>query len=281
MRTRTSPEPRPGPRLALALAFTSILAAACGTPSAPELTDPVAILEAAATQATAARSVHIDVTAEGQLALDLTGTGGGAPIDLADTTATLDLDIADGAAKATFAAPGLLGLRGELIAVDGAAYVKTSLTGPLYQRTAFGDADTPPGTGATPDPSAVAEMVTQLREVLAQPGVDPVKGDDVPCGTADCYTVTIQLTPEELAAIGAGTGQLPLPSGLPIPIPDVGDQTIDLTVRVAKDTTRLAGLTLAIGGGATGDLTAEITFSKWDEDLTIAAPPADQVQPAG
>ena len=280
MRIRLGQEARPGPRLALALAVTSLLAAACGTPSAPELTDPVAILEAAATQATTAQSVRVDVSAEGQLALDLMGTGAGAPIDLADTTASLDLDIADGAARATFALPGILGLRGELIAVDGAAYVKTSLTGPLYQQTMLSGAATPPGTGATPDPSAIAEMVTQLREVLTQPGVDPIKGDDVPCGTANCYTVTIQLTPEELAALGTGTGGLPIPSGLPIPIPDVADQTVDLTFRVAKDTTRLAGLTVAVGGGATGDLTAEITFSKWDEDLTISAPPADQVQPA-
>lgn len=280
MRTRTNRGARPGPRLGLTLAGAALLAAACGTPSAPELTDPVAILEAAATQASTAQSVRVDVTAEGQLALDLMGTGTGAPIDLADTTAAVDLDIADGAAKATFALPGILGLRGELIAVDGASYVKTSLTGPLYQQSGLGDADTPPGA-STPDPSAIAEMVTQLREALAQPGVDPVKGDDVPCGTATCYTVTIQLTPEELAALGADTGDLPLPSGLPIPIPDVADQTIDLALRVAKDTTRLAGLTLAFGGGATGDLTAELTFSKWDEDLTIVAPPADQVQPAG
>jgi len=275
MRTRQNR----GAGLGLALAAISLVAAACGTPSAPELTDPVAILEAAAIQASTAQSVHVDVTADGKLALDLTGTGGGAPIDLADTTASLDLDIAEGAAKATFALPGLLGLRGELIAVDSALYVKTSLTGPLYQRSAFGDAEAPAGA-STPDPSAIAEMVTQLREALTRPGIDPVKGDDVPCGSATCYTVTIQLTPEELAALGADTGDLPIPSGLPIPIPDLADQTIDLTLRVAKDTTRLAGLTLSIRGGATGELTAEVTFSKWDEDMTIASPPADQVQPA-
>ena len=71
-----------------------------------------------------------------------------------------------------------------------------------------------------------------------------------------CHSIVSDgtLTPEELAALGADTGDLPIPSGLPIPIPDVADQTIDLTLRVAKDTTRLAGLTLAIGGGATGDV---------------------------
>ncbi|MEO6207485.1 MAG: hypothetical protein ABIP77_05985 [Candidatus Limnocylindrales bacterium] len=264
---------RPSSVVALAIA----LVAACGgEPAVPELTDPIAILEAAATQAATSQSVHVDIAADGALELDLLGTGSAAPIDLTESTVALDLGIADGTAKATFALPGLLGLRGELIAVDGATYIKTTLTGPLYQKSAT-TAASDPGTGGSPDPSAIAEMVGQLRETLERPGVDPVKGEDVACGSATCYTVTIQLTPAELAALDLGPGDLGLPGGLPVPVPDLGDQTIDLTIRVDKLTTRLAGLTVAIGGGATGDVTAELTFSKWGDDLTITAPPVDQV----
>lgn len=264
-----------------AVALAMVLVSGCGgTPSVPELTDPVAILEAATTQAATARSVHVDVAADGTLQLDIMGTGAAAPISLTDSTVALDLDIADGAAKATFALPGILGLRGELIVVDGATYIKTTLTGPLYQKSATTEPNDP-GTGGSPDPSAIAEMVGQLRDTLEQPGVDPVKGADAACGSATCYTVTIQLTPAELTALGLDTGDLGLPSGLPIPLPDVGDQTIDLTVRVDKVTTRLASLTVAIGGGATGAITAELTFSKWDEDMTITTPPADQVADGG
>ena len=264
---------RPFAVVALAI---SLVAACGGPPAVPELTDPIEILEAATTQAATSQSVQVDVAADGTLHLDLMGTGTAAPISLTDSTVALDLDIADGAAKATFALPGILGLRGELIAVEGATYIKTTLTGPLYQKSAA--TETPdPEPGGSPDPSAIAEMVGQLRDTLEKPGVDPVKGEDAACGSATCYTVTIQLTPAELTALGLDTGDLGLPGGLPIPVPDVGDQTIDLTIRVDKLTTRLAGLTVAIGGGATGDVTAEITFSKWGDDMTITAPPADQV----
>lgn len=261
----------------VAAATLSIAIAACGGgATASPLSDPTAILQAAATQASTATSVRIDVAAEGSLALDLMGTGAAAPIDLAGTTAAIDLDIADTAAKATFALPGVLGLRGEVIAVDGVAYVKTSLTGALYQATPMEDAGLP--SGASPDPSAMAEMVDGLADALSQPGVDPVKGEDVPCGTSTCYTVSIELTPEELAALSAAEGDVPLPSGLPIPVPDIGDVSLALTFRVTTDTNDLAGMTAVVGAGDTGDATIEVTFTKWDEDLTITAPPADQVQ---
>jgi hypothetical protein len=93
--------------------------------------------------------------------------------------------------------------------------------------------------------------------------------------------VTMQLTPAARAALGADVGDLPVPSDLPIPIPDLGDQTIDVELRVDKATTRLAGLVLGMAGGATGDLTAELTFTDWDEDPGITAPSADEVAPGG
>lgn len=262
--------------IGFALLATVLVAACAETPSVPELSDPMAIVEAAATQAASSQSVHVDVIADGTLQLDITGTGAGAPIQLTDSTASLDLDLAAGAAKATFALPGILGLRGELIAVDGATYIKTSLTGPLYQKSTAAATGLPDPSG-TPDPSSVFAMLTDVRTALARPGVDPVKGADVACGSGTCYTVMIQLTPAELSALGVDPGVLPLPGNLPIPVPDISDQTIDLTIRVDKITTRLAGLTANAAGGASGDLSAELTFSKWDEALTISAPPADQV----
>lgn len=268
-------------RLALALPLAGILAACGGTPPAPDLTDPVSIVEAAVREFAEAEAVHIDIAADGELALDPTGTGGGAPIQLTDTTAAIDLDLRDGDAKATFAAPGLLGLRGELIAVDGEAFIKTTLTGAQYQRMPLDEAGEALPDGATPDPSAIAEMLREVRDALEQPGVDPVLGQEVTCGSGSCYVVTMQLTPDELAALGADSGELPVPSGLPVPMPDLGDQTIDVALLVDKATTRLASMTLGVAGGEAGDITAELTFSSWDEDPGITAPPADQVAPAG
>ncbi len=96
-----------------------------------------------------------------------------------------------------------------------------------------------------------------------------------------CYTVTIQLTPEELAALGADAGEHPAAERPAHPGPGhPGDrrQTVDLTARVTTDTNRLAGLTAVARRRRPGTITAEITFSDWNADLTITAPPADQVQ---
>jgi hypothetical protein len=274
-------------RSVVPLAAAILVVAACGgTPTASLLTDPTAILAAAASETAAATSVHADVTADGSLSLDLTGTGNGLPLSLAGTTASADVDIAGGDARATFSLPGVLGLRGELIAVDGTSYVKTTLTGPQYQASAL-------GAGGTASPAASADtagMLEALTSFLARPELAPTKGDDVACGNSTCYTVHIELTPEELAALGGEAGAMPLPSTLPVPMPDLGDLGVDLTIRVDQATTRLAGLTAVItpggpaasaGAANASAATIDVTFSKWNESLTVTAPPADQVQPAG
>ncbi len=211
------------------------------------------------------------------MSFDLTGTGTGAPLSLADTTATADLDIAGGDARATFALPGILGLRGELVAVDGTAWVKTTMTGPLYREVPLGGA-LPTDPGASPD---TASMLEALSDFLEQPGLDPVKGEDVDCGTTTCYTVLIELTPEELAGLGDDGAELPIPTDLPIPMPDLGEFGIDLTIRVEKATTNLAGFTAVATAGEVGEVTAELTFSKWNEGVTITPPPADQIDSTG
>ena len=105
-----------------------VVAACGGGSSAPALTDPTEIVTAALTSTESAKSVHLDATLDGTLSIAMPGAGGAAaPIELDGTTAAADIDIAGGAAKVTFAAPALFNLTGELIAVDGKAYVKTSL----------------------------------------------------------------------------------------------------------------------------------------------------------
>jgi hypothetical protein len=163
----------------VALATTVLLAAglvACQSQTVPLLTDPKAILSAAATQAAAATSVHLDVSAEGSLVIDPLGTGAGAPIDLRGSTAAADLDLTGRDARATFSMPGLLGMAGEVIAVDDKVYLRSTLTGPQFRVT---DATVPSG-GTTDSP------LKGLVDLLAQPGLDPVKGADVSCGGGTC-----------------------------------------------------------------------------------------------
>ena len=109
-------------------------------------------------------------------------------------------------AKLTFNAPALFNLAGELIVVDGKAYLKTTLQGDKYNVIDLGS-DLPV------DPANPGSLVDNLGDFLLKPGVDPVKGDDVACGSKQCYTVKADLTADELAALGVGaTAGLPVTS---------------------------------------------------------------------
>ena len=257
---------RPAPIVAIAatVVFTLILAACSPTSSAPVLTDPTAIVMAALTSAESAKSVHLELTANGTASVPLPIVGSsGTPIDLTGTTASADVDLAKSAAKVTFAVPTMLGLAGELIAVDGKLYVKTTLTGAQYQQSDLG--------GAAPSPSQAPGMIDNLGDVLLKQGIVLVKGDDVACGSKQCYTVTADLDPSKIAPTASGSI-----AGVPI---DLSGATVKLTVHVEKDLpNHLAGLTAEIATPSAGTVKIELTFSKWDEPVSIAAPPADQIK---
>lgn len=258
---------RLGTLLAL-LSGATVALAACGGPSLPALTDPSEIITVALKATEGARSVHVDVTVDGSISADLTGTGAaGTAIPLTGTTAAADVDMAAGKAHATFAIPAFLNLNGELIQIGETSYVKTSLTGPLYEAQEAADS-------LPVDPTDASGIFDDVGDFLTADGVDPVKGDDADCGGRQCYTVSIEITPEELAALGADQAT----AGLPI---DLGATSLALTIRVEKDTYHLAGLTAVASLGEQGSITVGLTFSKWDQPMDISPPPADQVKPAG
>jgi hypothetical protein len=250
------------------LAAASIVVAACGGSAAPALTDPKEIVTTAMRTAQAAKSVHVDATIDGSISADLSGNGAsGAAIPLTGTTAAADVDLAAGNAHATFSVPALLNLSGELIQIGGTSYVKTSLTGDKYQIQKAADS-------LPVNPTDSKSLVDTVNEAMAKPGVDPVKGDDVACGGTQCYTVKMELTAAELSALDSSA---PIPSGLPV---DLSGASLNLTIRVEKDTTRLAGLAATVTMGEQGSLTIDLTFSKWDGAVSISAPPPDQIQAA-
>ena len=261
-----------GPVLALAVALTLT---GCQQ-QANLLTDPNAILAAAASSTASATSVHVDVTADGPIEFDPFGTGAGAAINLRGTTAGADIDLAKRNLRATFSSPNLMGISGEVILLDGSAYLKSSLTGSNYLKTAVTDVP-----AASPAPSAQA--LGGLMDVLTKADLEPVKGDDVPCAGGTCYTVKIHLTPEKLAALGGASGiEGAIPSA-PIPgitLPNIADATADLSILVEQASTTLSGIDAVVHLGNVGDPHLVVTFTKWNEPVTLAAPSPDQVAPA-
>jgi hypothetical protein len=248
------------------LVSVAVVVAACGsTPTGPALTDPKAIVTAAVTSTKAAKSVQLALMANGEATVALPGSGTGTPVDVTGTTASADVDLVKPAAKATFALKAGITLNGEVIAIDGKTYLKTSLTGPLYQ-------ESPPGLG-TVDPAQLGRAIDAIGNLLLKPGVNLVKGDDVACGSKQCYTVSADLTTADL-----GTDAGNAASGLPI---DLAGATLKLTLRVEKDLPyHLAGVNAVLSQPDGKALTVDVTATKWDEPVTITAPPADQVKPA-
>jgi hypothetical protein len=245
--------------------LVALVAAACGgtAPSKPELTDPKAIIAAAATEAAAAQGVHIDASVDGRLTLDLLGAGaGGGPVDLTGTTAAADLELRGGDARVTFTIASAI--RGELLSVDGVAYLKTTLSGAQYQvQEGF----------PTIPPNAIPAALNTLLDILEEPGLEPVKEADVECAAGTCYRVSLALTVADLAELG-----MDLPAGLPA---DLGEASVDLTMDVSRETHRLSGLEAVVTQADGETLTLVATFSKWDEPVTVEAPPPDEIAPAG
>ena len=252
--------------VALVAAFAVLVSACGGSAPGPTLTDPTAIITAAITSTKGARSVHIEGTIDGKATIALPFAGGAAaPVDLTGTTMTADVDVTAGSLRATFAAPGLLNLAGELIEVDRKGYLKTTLTGVQYQ---------PMNVGKTLpiDPTDTAGFVTAIGDLLRKPGVDPAKGSDVACGSGTCYSVTADLSASELGAIvGPSADNLPI---------DLAGAGVSITMRVEQSLPyHLAGIGITVTMADRSKLKLDLTFSKWDVPVSIGAPPADQVKP--
>lgn len=240
------------------------LSACSGGPALPALTDPNEIITAALTSTEGAKSVHVDVTLDGSIAVDLMGTGKATQLSLAGSDASADIDMALGKARVTVGVPALL-FKAELLQIGATSYLKSSLSGPQYVASS--------ATDSLPiDPTDASGLFDDVGDLLTAEGVDPVKGDDVDCGGKQCYTVMVELTPDELTALGAS--QLPT-DDLPI---DVEVASVAFTVRVEKDTYRLAGISATASLGDEGSLTLDLTMSKWDQPTDISPPPADQVK---
>jgi len=248
----------------LAVAAFALVVAACGTtPAGPALTDPKEIVTAALTATENAKSVHLAATVDGEATVALPMVGGtGTQLDLTGTTASADIDFVKPAAHATFALKAGLTVSGEAIAIDGKTYLKTTLTGPLYEESAAGA-----GLIST---STFGDLIDNLGDILLKPEITLVKGDDVACGSKQCYTVSADLSADDLGATAL--------TGLPV---NLQGATVKITARVEKDLPHhLAGVTAVLSQPDGAQLTIDVTASKWDEPVTISAPPADQVKPA-
>lgn len=249
----------------LTVAAATVLAACTGR-VAPALSDPRAIVDGALDAVEAAKSVHLEVEVAGSPGAGLGGQATGGSLDFEGTTAEADVDLAAGAVRGSFTVPAVPGLGGQLIAIDRVAYLRVDLLGPRYRKLAGGDGGP---LDALADPR---RAISQMREALEGLSGPPRKGPDEQCGDADCYRVTIAVPVAGLA--GALENGLGAPPGSPAP-GATGGGTIDLWVRTSD--LRPARLVVTADDRSRGRLMVTVQLTRWDEPVSVSAPPAGQV----
>jgi hypothetical protein len=211
------------------------------------------------------------------------GLGGspapGASTDLGGSYIEATVDIPNKQAQATVAVPPILGLKLDLIQLGDTSYTKINLMGDMWQKSTSTPA---PDESADPSPSAgIQQTIDELKKTLSAEGVTTEKLADEKCGDADCYHVKITMPPSALSAAagdtlgGLGLGGTPEPGASPL---IGGDLTFDLWARKSD----MRPVKMVIGTTAEGSTIAiTMTMDKYDEAVTITAPPADQVTEGG
>ena len=252
--------------LALFALIGALAVIACqGAPAAPALSDPKEILAQSVLSLQNVKTVQIKGELTGQVQVPNSGA-----LDLKGTTLSLDADIAAKKAHVNVAVPSFMGTSAEAIILDTVAYFK--VTGPLagmlgadttgkFKKTDLPAASGDPGQMVSDPTKAIAELKAQLDKLPA-----PTKAADEKCGDQDCYHTVLKLTDKDLAALSSAAPTSTLAATL----------TFDVWSR--KNDLRPAKLALGIDAGTQGSATMTFTMT-YDQALTIAAPPAEQIAP--
>ena len=239
----------PGLLMGLAVAL-----GACA-PASPGIEDPSEILAKAIESLQDVKTVHLEAGVEGKINFDPTGMGGG-EITLGGTKLTADVDLANSNLAAKVEIPAMLGMTAEVIVLDGDTFTRTSLSGNLFARSPLTD------VGLPVDPLAT---VGQLTAFLDRPEISPEKLGDASCGSKSCYQVKIDLSTADLMALAPGAVTF-------------SDAQVILTILVERDSLRPTSFVAQAGATELGELTITLALTKWDEAVSISAPPADQIQ---
>jgi hypothetical protein len=250
--------------LALVATLSVILAACAGPPAAPALTDPKEIVAKGVASLADVKSIEFTTTFSGNVKAEGVGQ-----FDLTSEKMTGALDLAKKTAKFNLDAPSILGTKADLLVVGNAAYYKVAgalamLTGSSadkYVKVDVPDASTNPDAALLEDPS---KAVAEIQAALDKLPVQPTKAADEKCGDADCYHVTLALTQDQLRAMD------------PSATVD-GTATFDLFTR--KGDYRPAKIALSATSAQMGTFGVVVEL-RYDVDVSVAAPPADQIAPA-
>jgi hypothetical protein len=252
-------------RLIPTLAAVALLVAAC-TGAGPAIDDPKEIVAQGLEATTQLTSMHIALTLDGTATI----AEAGGEMTLDGTTLEGDVDLDQSVAHITFAMPSMLGLSGELIQVGDDSYVKTSMTGPMWLHSTAATGDTMPGVEDT------TGALDGLRDFLDTEGVTVEKLSDTDCGDGRCYAVRMTIPPDVLTGTDGVADGL---TGLD-PSAFLGDGLV-LDLLFDRDDLYLADVSTELSAESVGSVSLRLTLSAFNEDVSVEAPPADQVTDGG
>jgi hypothetical protein len=243
-------------RLAPSLFVAAFALAACT--GAPAISDPEQIITQGVEATSALNSFTMNLAVDGTFSMP----EGGGSFALDGTTLDGVFDLEAKAAQLSFAVPAFLGLSGDVIVIGTDTYVRTSMTGETWSKSTTSSGD--PVSEAM-DPDAALQ---QVRDFLDKEGVEAKKLDDVDCGERTCYAVQLTIPSELLAEAGDQVDVSPS---------QVLGEALVLNLRFDREKLWLTEVSTAVESESVGSFSATLTFSNFDEAVTVSPPPADQV----
>jgi len=279
--------PRVGPLLAL-LSVAWLLASGCGgtaatpvptpvptpTPSPTPIRNPEDLIVRSLDALLSSESFHVRADMEGRASLSiLVGEGSilaalGASVDLGGSYVEGDVDVTAQAADLAFEVPRFpTGLDGRVIVADGYVYTRISVLGGTYSRSTFGELPAALQPGARSEAARV-RRIEFLRASLDDAGISAVMRPMEVVDGSSYYHASITIPLDSLNAAlseaGGYTARIEV-------------ESIFLEYWVFEDTLLPARLKLTTDAGESGNLRAEVVFSRYGEPVTITPPDASQV----
>jgi len=293
----------PRPALSLLAGFVLVVASACSSsatsaPAAPGSTGaptaaasavnanvPNSIITAALSGADAVKSFHIEIDISGSISeavvasAEGAGSGASGNLKLDGSTIQGDVDVANEAAHLTLSLP-TVPITGDIILVGGNLYYKTSMTGAKYTMMSLGDLSSLTGSlpvsiptpGATAMASSLTDELSQLQAEMDQAGVKATLVGVEQIGGQDAYHINVSIPLDTINAEIAAASDAP---------PGAKIDSASLDVWIYKDGDRLAKVELKGASSLIGNLDVVLTITNYDVPVTVTAPAASDVNPAG
>ena len=253
--------PRRSMSTAAITAVLTLLVSACGT--TPGLTDPREIISQGIEATADVSSFHLELSVDGSVSVpDL----GGGEMSLNGTSVEGDFDLEGPAAQLAVAVPAFLGLTAEVIVVGEDMYLKSSLTGPLWQHMEASEGN--PVSEAA-DPAAALEG---LNEFLDNEDVEVEKLDDADCGDDSCYHVRLTIPASELTTDVPDVG---------MPVDDLLGEDLVLDLLFDRNDAYLVEVSTELTAASMGTVSLTLGLSAFGEAVDVEAPPADEVTEGG